>query len=102
MRCHNSRKVSCNPCNGDEDLDTVIRGFFDDFSNYIRRPVCRRHSEKPFDTELIKHARCRFWDKNEFKHGVIRSLDKDVLRKGTGDLAAYGELFKRLQRQEEM
>lgn len=55
-----------------------------------------------FDTELINHAGCRFWDKNEFKNSVIRSLDKDVFRKGTGDLAAYGELFKRLQKQEEM
>ena len=45
-----------------------------------------------FDTELIKHAGCRFWDKNESKHSVIRSLDKDVFRKGTGDLAAYGEI----------
>ena len=46
---------------------------------------------------------CRFWDKTEFEDGVIRSLDKDVFRKGTGDLSTvYGELFKRLQNQEEM
>ncbi len=46
---------------------------------------------------------CRFWDKTEFEDGIIRSLDKDVFRKGTGDLSTvYGELFKRLQNQEEM
>ncbi len=46
---------------------------------------------------------CRFWDRTEFENGVIRSLDKDVFRKGIGDLSAvYSELFKRLQKQEEM
>jgi len=42
---------------------------------------------------------CRFWDKAEFENGVIKSLDKDVFRKGTGDLsAAYRELFERIQK----
>lgn len=42
---------------------------------------------------------CRFWDKTEFENGVIKSLDKDVFRKGTGDLTAvYGELFERIQK----
>ena len=42
---------------------------------------------------------CRFWDKAEFKNGVIKSLDKDVFRNGTGDLsAAYSELFERMQK----
>ncbi|MDO9518306.1 MAG: phosphoribosylaminoimidazolesuccinocarboxamide synthase [Methanosarcinaceae archaeon] len=42
---------------------------------------------------------CRFWDKAEFENGVIKSLDKDVFRKGIGDLsAAYGELFERIQK----
>ena len=42
---------------------------------------------------------CRFWDKAEFENGVITSLDKDVFRKGTGDLSvAYGELFERIQK----
>ncbi len=46
---------------------------------------------------------CRFWDRTEFEDGIIRSLDKDVFRKGTGDLSTvYGELFKRLQMQEKM
>jgi len=46
---------------------------------------------------------CRFWDKTEFENGIIKSLDKDVFRKGTGDLSTvYSELFERLQKQEEM
>ncbi|MCD4805993.1 MAG: phosphoribosylaminoimidazolesuccinocarboxamide synthase [Methanococcoides sp.] len=42
---------------------------------------------------------CRFWDKVEFENGIIKSLDKDVFRKGTGDLTAvYSELFERIQK----
>lgn len=42
---------------------------------------------------------CRFWDKSEFENGVIKNLDKDVFRKGTGDLGvAYRELFERIQK----
>jgi len=41
---------------------------------------------------------CRFWDSEEFEKGVIKSFDKDVFRKGKGDLGlAYVELFKRMQ-----
>ncbi len=41
---------------------------------------------------------CRFWDSEEFEKGVIKSLDKDVFRKGKGDLGlVYVELFKRMQ-----
>ena len=38
---------------------------------------------------------CRFRDSKEFEKGVIKSLDKDVFRKGKGDLCqAYVELFE--------
>lgn len=41
---------------------------------------------------------CRFWDSEKFEKGVIKSLDKDVFRKGKGDLGlVYVELFKRMQ-----
>ncbi len=46
---------------------------------------------------------CRFWDKTEFEDGVIKSLDKDVFRKGIGDLSTvYSELQELLLKQEEM
>jgi len=42
---------------------------------------------------------CRFLDKAEFENGIIKSLDKDVFRKGTGNLSvAYSELFERIQK----
>ncbi len=42
---------------------------------------------------------CRFWKKDDFDKGVIVSLDKDVFRKGTGDLSvAYRELFNKIQK----
>jgi len=41
---------------------------------------------------------CRFWDKAEYDKGNIKSLDKDVFRKDSGDLnAVYVELFERMQ-----
>ena len=42
---------------------------------------------------------CRFWDRAEYECGVIKSLDKDVFRKGTGDISVvYGELFERMRK----
>ena len=45
MRCHNSRKVSREPCNGDEDFDTII-GDSLIISRILARPVCRCYSER--------------------------------------------------------
>lgn len=62
-----------------------------------------KNSEILLADEVGTPERCRFRDKTEFEDGVIRSLDKDMFRKCTGDLSTvYGELFKRLQNQEEM
>jgi phosphoribosylaminoimidazole-succinocarboxamide synthase len=42
---------------------------------------------------------CRFWKMEEFEKGVIKSLDKDVFRKSTGDLSlAYREIFNKIQK----
>ncbi|MHC1636374.1 MAG: phosphoribosylaminoimidazolesuccinocarboxamide synthase [Candidatus Methanospirareceae archaeon] len=40
---------------------------------------------------------CRFWDKEAYKRGEIKSLDKDVFRKDKGDLlTAYKEVCERI------
>jgi len=40
---------------------------------------------------------CRFWDLEEFRNGNIVRLDKDVFRKGTGDLGdTYIQIFRKI------
>jgi phosphoribosylaminoimidazole-succinocarboxamide synthase len=61
-----------------------------------------KNSEILLADEVGTPEGCRFWDENEFENGVIKSLDKDVFRKGVGDLStAYGELQELLLKQED-